>query len=129
MPLPASTREVVFEVDGLPPGKNEAKSLLATGHPHAPRVVALLAAARAAVGSSFTQWAGLIGLEVTIYGEPDGDATNYLGGIGDVLQEARRNLPSDTGLFLYKDDEQIREIHYRQEASDRVRFRIRLWEL
>lgn len=61
--------EITFGVDGLPPGKNEAKSLLATGHAHAPRVAALLVAARAAVDPHFTPWTEPVGLEVTIYGE------------------------------------------------------------
>jgi hypothetical protein len=34
--------EITFQVDGLPLGKNEAKSMLASGHRHAPRVAALL---------------------------------------------------------------------------------------
>lgn len=129
MPVLDSSEEIVFEVEGLPPGKNEAKSLLAAGHRHAPRVATLLEAARDAVDPSFGPWAELVGLEVTIYGEPDGDATNYLGGIGDALQQTRRNLPSDTGVFLFNDDRQIREIRYRQVPSDRPRYRVRLWKL
>lgn len=121
--------EIAFEIDGRPPGKNEAKSVLSTGHSHAGRVTALLEAARHAIGPAFDPWTGRIGLEVTVYGEPDGDATNYLGGIGDVLQGARRNLPTDSGVFLYNDDRQIREVRYRQEPSGSARYRVRLWKL
>jgi hypothetical protein len=46
-----------------------------------------------------------------------------------VLQLARRNLPIDAGLFLFRDDRQVREIHYRQEPSERPRYRVRLWKL
>ncbi len=121
--------EIVFEVNGLPPGKNEAKSLLAAGHRHAERVASLLAAARVAAGPVFKPWSERVGLELVVCGEPDGDAPNYLGGVGDVLQQARRNLPSDAGVYLFRDDSQIREIHYRQEPSDSPHYRVRLWKL
>ncbi|MEP6527859.1 MAG: hypothetical protein ABJA86_11920 [Nocardioidaceae bacterium] len=43
-------RELSVSVDGLPPVKNEAKSMLAAGHAHTGRVIALLQAARAVAG-------------------------------------------------------------------------------
>jgi hypothetical protein len=39
-------RQISFTVEGLPPAKNEAKSMLADGHMYAERVLVLLAAAR-----------------------------------------------------------------------------------
>ena len=41
-------QQITLTVDGWPPAKNEAKSLLAPGHPHAYRVRALLQAAKQA---------------------------------------------------------------------------------
>jgi hypothetical protein len=35
-------REITIRVSGYPPAKNEAKSMLAAGHVHAERVLALL---------------------------------------------------------------------------------------
>lgn len=43
--------EVAFVVDGWPPAKNEAKSMLAAGHPFADRVLHLLRAAAVAIGN------------------------------------------------------------------------------
>lgn len=43
--------EVLLHVNDLPPAKNEAKSMLALGHGHASRVLALLQAARDATAS------------------------------------------------------------------------------
>jgi hypothetical protein len=44
--------EITFTVDGWPPVKNLAKSMLAAEHQHAQRVLALLRAARDAVDGS-----------------------------------------------------------------------------
>lgn len=44
--------EISFSVAGLPPAKNEAKSMLAPGHVYAKRVLALLRAARDVVGET-----------------------------------------------------------------------------
>jgi hypothetical protein len=44
-------REITIEVAGYPPAKNEAKSMLAVGHVHADRVLALLHAASSEAGS------------------------------------------------------------------------------
>jgi hypothetical protein len=70
---------------------------------------------------------GPIGLDVTLYAPPGRnpwDATNYLGGIGDVLEDKRRrgilpHLGSLRDVFLYLNDRQIREVHYRQVSSQR----------
>ena len=83
--------ELSFEVDDLPPTKNEAKSLLAPRHTPASRVRALLVAAKQAMdfepGPLFPRQP--LALEVVVGSprRPKSDATNYLGGIGDVLQD------------------------------------------
>jgi hypothetical protein len=48
----ATTVEIAFEVAGWPPTKNEAQSLLAPGHSHAPGVRDLLLAAQQATEAS-----------------------------------------------------------------------------
>lgn len=57
---------------------------------------ALLDAAHSAIGEDFALLEGPLGLEVEIRAPVDHDpwdATNYLGGIGDVLEaKARRGL-------------------------------------
>jgi len=111
--------EITFDVPGWPPLKNEAKSMLAAGHKHHTSVRALLEAAAAA--SRHVGWTVVgadIGLDVVVHapaGRPPGDATNYLGGIGDVLQDkshpANMDLSHLGGLqavALYVDDRQIR---------------------
>ena len=80
---------IEFEVKGWPPTKNEAKSLFAADHKKAEQVTALLRAARDAVQrDDWSLVAGQVALELTIYcpRRPHGDATNYLGGVADVLQ-------------------------------------------
>jgi hypothetical protein len=119
---------------GWPPKKNEAKSLFAAGHVHADKVRALLEAARDAIQCD--RWRPAIGevaLELTIRcpGRPDGDATNFLGGVSDVLQTTVSpnvdvtHLGDLAAIGLYIDDKQISRISYRElpaaEASYRVR--------
>ena len=120
--------EIEFVVDGFPPIKNEALSLMSPTHGQAGPVSALRSAARQATGEHFDPWTGPIAIEVTIYGDPPGDATNYLGGIGDVLQTRRSNLePTEFGLFL--DDKQIRDINFRIEPSKGARYRVHIRQL
>lgn len=59
--------EVVFDVDGLAPGKGEALSMLGAGHSHRPRVEALLTAAHEAAGESNCPLGdSLVGLELLV---------------------------------------------------------------
>jgi hypothetical protein len=131
--------QVAFSVEGLPPTKNEAKSMLAIGHGQAARVVALLqAASNALSGSDFPMGTTQrVGLDLTVYA-PAGarlpDATNFLGGIGDVLESkvhrgALEHLGALAEVALYQNDSQIREVHYRQEASDHIHYQARIWIL
>jgi hypothetical protein len=50
--LTRSVREISISVEGYPPAKNEAKSMLAAGHLYTDRVRLLLEAARAALGAN-----------------------------------------------------------------------------
>lgn len=69
---------------------------------------------------------GHVALEVVV-GAPTGqvpsDATNYLGGIGDVLEDKSRrggidHLGNLAEVWLYTNDRQIQEISYREIEAD-----------
>jgi hypothetical protein len=130
--------EVAFVVEGWPPAKNEAKSMLAAGHPYVDRVLHLLRAAEDATGTGRSPAFGgdALGLELNVYSpaEPPSDATNYLGGVGDVLEaKARRgalpHLDELVDVALYLNDRQIHEVHYRWERAPSTRYSVRLWRL
>ena len=133
------TRQLAFHAEGYPPGKNEAKSMLAADHLYADRVLELLRCAKkAADDESFDGFgAARIGLEVTLYTPdlfPPSDATNYLGGIGDVLEDKSRRGPLDhlgdlASFGLYGNDRQICEVAYGVKTAPRARYRVRIWEL
>jgi hypothetical protein len=121
---------------GLPPVKNEAKSLLSAGHGHADRVVALLEAARAATRSG--GWVPTVGqplgLELVVFApvEPPSDATNDLGGVGDVLEAKSRRGPLThlgdlASVWLYDNDWRIHEVLYRWQVDAETRYKVRLW--
>ena len=123
-------------VDGFPPVENEAKSLLAAGHPHARQVGAVLdAAARGLEEHTWrVQPSDSLGLELvlTTPSPPPSDATNYLGGVGDVLEEKSRrgalpHLGQPATTALYANDRQIHEVQYRWEPRAATRYRLRVW--
>ena len=120
----AGPREIRFEVPGLPPAKGEAKSMFAADHAHAQRVSDLLEAAGVAVAR--TGWITStqpVMLTVELRAPSADlvwDATNYLGGIGDVLQAkgrlgeaVRLTLGPGGEVALFVDDRQIHAIDYR----------------
>jgi hypothetical protein len=122
-------RELAFRVPGLPPAKNEALSLLEAGHSHALRVLGLLRAAQDALQrSGFAPVdGGPIALDLVVHAPPgrdSWDATNYLGGVADVLEEKSRkgtleHLGELRHVWVYRNHRQIKEVSYRQlEASD-----------
>jgi hypothetical protein len=130
--------EVSFDVDGFPPLKGEAKSLLAAGHQQASRVRALLAATLNSAGPDFIPWTGPVALELRVRAPSFvglGDATNQLGGVGDVLQARRSGLVDTAHLddlarvALFRDDAQIAEIHYSRQSAPVARYRVRVWTL
>jgi hypothetical protein len=137
--LTESRAAIAFAVPGWPPTKNEATSMLAAGHPHAARVQALLEAAQQAVQPiGWTPVAGEISLELVVRGpgRPPSDATNYLGGVGDVLQDKTvghgldlTHLGELGAVALYTDDRQIRQIHYTEEHAHQASYSIRIRRL
>jgi len=133
-------QQITLTVAGWPPAKNEAKSLLAPGHPHADRVKALLQAAQQATLDRTDRvifGSRPIGIELTIASpsQPPADATNFLGGVGDVLEARARpglqeHLGELAGVGLYNNDSQIHEVAYRwRRRAAPVGYIVRLWEL
>ncbi|MFV2107190.1 hypothetical protein [Micromonospora sp. LOL_015] len=120
---------LAFEVPGLPPLKNQTLSIFTAGNRQAARVRTLLTAAcDAAQRSGWTPLTEPVALEVVVRRPSEhqfGHATNFLGGIGDVLQD-KRNEPAgavahlgvlvDVALFVT--DRQIQRICYREEYAD-----------
>lgn len=128
--------EVSWTVPGLPPVRNEAKSLLSVGHRYADRVVALLQAAREATqsGGWVPTLGRSLGFELVVFApvEPPSDAKNYLGGVGDVLEaKSRRGEPTHLGdlaaVWLYDNDRRIHEVLYRWQVDADTRYAVRLW--
>jgi hypothetical protein len=75
-------------------------------------------------------------MAVTLRGPLDApsDATNYLGGIGDVLEsKGHRGVLDHLGplatVALYPNDRQIREVRYREEIAPERSYEVRLWAL
>jgi hypothetical protein len=129
------TDQVSFEVAGFPPPKGEeAISMLSAGHGHAPRVRLLLEAARHALEEQ--EFApiqdGPVGLDVVLFcpaGRNPADATNYLGGIADVLEEKSHRGPLDhldalAQVWLYGNDRQVKQVSYREVAADQVSYTV-----
>ncbi len=74
-------------------------------------------------------------MEVTLrsLGPPPSDATNYLGGVADVLEaKGHRGRLDHLGplaaVALYDNDRQIREVHFRHEPGAEG-YVVRLWAL
>ncbi len=132
-------REISFEVEGYPPAKNEAKSMLAAAHIYAERVLALLRAARDALPAGAVRplfGDEPLGLEFVVAApeRPPSDATNYFGGVADVLEaKGRRGVLEHLGelamVELYDNDRQVEEVHYRYERDAQPRYAVRIWKL
>ena len=131
--------ELTLRVADWPPAKNEAKSLFSEGHTHARRVTALLEAASHAL-AGYEEEAPFgcrpLGLELNVSSptEPLADATNFLGGVADVLEvKDRRSSLEHLGALvrvgLYENDRQIQEVRYRWRRGPEVAYVVRLWEL
>lgn len=126
---PGSSTAITFHVLGYPPAKSEAKSMLSIGHSHATRVRLLLGAASDALRTHKTFQPideGEIALELVVHAPHDQepwDATNYLGGVADVLEDkSRRGSATDhldnlASIWLYRNDRQIKQISYRQQYA------------
>ncbi len=78
-----------------------------------------------------------IGLELTLRCPHDGnrsDATNYLGGIADVLEsKGHRGSLAHLGdlaeVAVYDNDRQIEEVRYTWEQAGDAAYSIRVWSL
>ena len=77
-----------------------------------------------------------IGLDLTVSSpaEPTADATNFLGGVGDVLEVRDRqglleHLGALANVGLYDNDRQIHEIRYRWRRKPIVSYVVKLREL
>ncbi|MCW3050298.1 MAG: hypothetical protein JWO74_4582 [Solirubrobacterales bacterium] len=75
----------------------------------------------------------LVALEVVLRcpGDPPSDATNYLGGITDVLEAKTHRGTLDhlgdlAGVALYDNDRQVRELAFRHEDPRPARYTVRL---
>jgi Holliday junction resolvase RusA-like endonuclease len=124
--------EVRIEVVGsLPPAKGEAKSMLAQGHTQQERVRRLLEAASLSMADRHCL-AGDIELDVTVIaprGRQLPDATNMLGGIGDVLQARVTGAVVDhlgvlAQVACFHDDAQIQQVQYRRLDGDQPRYTV-----
>jgi hypothetical protein len=137
--LPADAQDdavsqISFAVPGFPPAKDGATSIFSAGHNHAPRVRLLLEAARQALDEqAFVPVdEGHIALHVVLRApadQPAWDATNYLGGIGDVLEDkshrgALDHLAALAATRLYRNDRQIKEITYRETEADEAGYTV-----
>jgi hypothetical protein len=133
---------IAFDVSGYPPAKGEALSILGEAHAHAPRVRVLLEAAHSATensdGTGTPLGSSPIGMGLVLRCPRDGkrsDATNYLGGIADVLEDkAHRagqldHLGDLARVSLYDNDRQIEEVFYRWEQSQAPSYSLTLWWL
>lgn len=132
-------REITIEVSGYPPAKNEAKSMLAAGHLYAERVLDLLQAVniKAGPGCAVAYFPNeSLGLElvVTSPAPPPSDATNYLGGVADVLENKGHrgdlaHLGQLAHISLYQSDRQFHDVRYRWELGPEVHYQVRIWTL
>ena len=127
--------QIELVIADLPPAKSEAKSMLAAGHRHHSRVVALLRAARD--HATTTGHAGFgsspLSLEVTLTSPepPASDATNYLGGITDVLEAKDQRGPLGhlgelAKVALYDNDRQFQDVRFRWQQGRPTSYRLRI---
>jgi hypothetical protein len=105
---------------------------------HSPRVRLLLEAAQQACREQafLSVDAGPVALDVIVRGpsQPPGDATNHLGGIGDVLEDkatrgALEHLGDLAAVRLFRNDRQIRQVSYREETADRIGYTVTVQSL
>jgi len=131
--LTSVPRQVTFDVAGYPPAKDGALSIFGVGHSHAPRVRLLLEAARRACQEqAFVPVdTTVVALDVVVrgHGQPPGDATNYVGGIGDVLEDKVSRTSLDhlgdlATVRLFRNDRQIRQVSYREEAANETGYSV-----
>jgi len=111
---------VEFEVEGFPPAYDSGFSILNPKHPRYLLVKKLQKAAKKAINGK-NQLTGKIVLEVRhkiCAGDRRTDVVNLIGGIANVLEG-----------IIYINDNQIKEIHFKQIESQKDSFYIRIREL
>lgn len=130
------SKTMELTVDGLPPAKSEARSMLGAGHPHAQRVLALLEAARGVLATREGFGGRPLGMEVVLSApeRPPSDATNYLGGIADVLEHKAHRGPLGhlgdlAAVGVYDNDRQLQHVTYSFERSETTSYTVSLWAL
>jgi hypothetical protein len=133
-----SAKRVSFDVQGLPPPKDGGISVFNAGHPHLPRVRALLEAAqKACAAQDFTPIkSGGVGLDIVLYTPPKqnpADAANYIGGVADVLEDKDGRAIDHVGrlasVWLYRNDNQLKEVTFREIDADQISYRVTVREL
>jgi hypothetical protein len=108
--------------------------MLGAGQSHAPRVRLLLDTAQQACAAQgyLPAGEGHVGLYVVLYAparQSQSDATNYLGGIGDVLENKSHrghleHLADLADVWLYRNDRQIKEVAYREVEAAEVAYTV-----
>jgi len=120
--------QISFDVPGNPPLKGEAISVFSAKHGQAERIRTLLEAAkRACQEQAFVplEQGSSVALTVIVR-SPTGDAANIIGGIADVLEDkpsksyrsAIDHLGDLAAVWLYRYDDQIKQIEYREEPGE-----------
>jgi hypothetical protein len=130
---------VSFEVAGYPPAKNEALSIFGKGHSYASWGTLLLATAqRASAEQGFPASTRHRSDSMLSYSRlparTPADATNYLGGIGNVLEHKSHRGTLDhlgdlAAVWLYRNDRRIKAVTYRETEADRVSYMVTVKEL
>jgi hypothetical protein len=135
VPSEETGNRVSVEVPGLPPAKDGATSVFAASHTHGPRVRELLQTAQQALGERpdfVPVQEGPVAMEVVLHAPPGtvpGDATNYLGGIADVLEQKSHRVAIDhlgelAQVWLYRNDSQIKQVSYKELAAGQAGYRV-----
>jgi hypothetical protein len=128
-----------IHVRGLPPAKSQ-RSVFGVRSSHHGRALTLLEEAHRVKSALAFRGFGTshLCLEVELRapaGQQPGDATNYLGGIADVLEVKKRrerasgplrHLGYRKEVGLYDNDSQIKEVRYREVESDEKSYTVML---
>jgi predicted RNA-binding Zn ribbon-like protein len=133
----STTRSRAFSAEiavaGLPPAKGGHQSPLHIENRHVDRARLLLDAVARVIPHDFVPLRCAVALDLTLYSPlrcPPGDALNFLGGVGDVLQrkplDLAGHLGSLAGLALYDDDRQIRRVRFDQRTAADLSYVVRV---
>jgi hypothetical protein len=125
---------IAFEVSGYPPAKSDGLFILDASHPHAPRVDLLLeTASKAQIEQVFKpieeEWVKLDVMLFDATGQDPYDATSYLSGIVEALEEKSvlggiEHLGELSTVWLYQNSLQVRKITYRRAEASKTLYAI-----